>query len=132
MPNGIGAVATVTITIVTVLAGGTCAAHAQDRGATTRPFALVRIVQAGGLRPRETELRVTRTSEPDYRVEPSSHIDRSAHTRALDEMNAINNRRPRVFRFRPVMALTFDAADLDGPTRMAGIAPSLVGMKRKR
>lgn len=68
---------------------------------------------------------------PDYRVGSSLYADRSAHTRALDEMNAINLRRPRAFRFRPVMALTLDAADLDGPPRMAGIAPTLMGVRAR-
>jgi hypothetical protein len=72
------------------------------------------------------------THHRDYRVAPSAYADRSAHTRALSEMNAINMRRPRVFRFRPVMALTFDAADMDGPARMSGIAPNLIGMKPRR
>jgi len=68
----------------------------------------------------------------DYRIDPAFRIDRSAHARALDEMNAINLRRPSAFRFRPVMALTLDAADLDAPPRVAGIAPTLMGMKAAR
>lgn len=64
-----------------------------------------------------------------YRIVRGLDGARSAHTRALDEMNAINMRRPRAFRFKPVMALTFDAADIDGTPRMSGMAPDLMGMQ---
>lgn len=98
---------------------------------SARPIPVVRIPPAPALRPRNLAFSPAPVSDRDYRINPSFRADRSAHSRALDEMNAINTRRPRAFRFRPVMALTFDAADMDGPARMSGIAPDLVGIQQR-
>lgn len=117
----------VVVTTLLTMAG---VSHAQDGPA--RPYAMVQVGRTATLPPREIEAPARPTSYREYRVDPGLYADRSAHTRALDEMNAINNRRPRTFRFRPVMALTFDAADLDGPARMSGIAPNLMGLKPRR
>ncbi len=68
----------------------------------------------------------------EYRIAPSFAAGRSPHMRAMDEMNALNNRRPRIFRFRPVMALTLDPARLGAPARMSGIAPNLMGVSARR
>jgi hypothetical protein len=119
--------------IVTTMLMAAGASQAQERPAgPDRGYAVVSIGGGATLPAREIEPPAVPTSYRDFRVDPGLHVDRSAHTRALDEMNAINNRRPRTFRFRPVMALTFDAADLDGPTRVSGIAPNLMGWKPRR
>ncbi|ODP36153.1 hypothetical protein [Sphingomonas turrisvirgatae] len=118
--------------VVTMLAiAGEC--HAERRpAAPSRPYAVVRLSGTAALPPSEIGGPARRASDREYRIDPSDHAERSAHGRALDEMNAINNRRPRSFRFRPVMALTFDAADLNGPARVSGIAPNLMGLASRR
>jgi hypothetical protein len=92
-------------------------------------YAMVRIAGAATPPGRAIEAPTRPVNIRQYRIESGLRADRSAHTRALDEMNAINNRRPRTFRFRPVMALTFDATDLDAPARVSGIAPKLMGWR---
>ena len=108
-------------TIITLATSSQAQTRASGRLGSTDIARLPRIAPA-----------VTAGIVRDYRVMASPHADRSAHRRALDEMNLINNRRPSAFRFRPVMALTVDAADLDGPARMTGIAPVLMGIDRPR
>ncbi len=93
---------------------------------------MVYLARAAALPPRETAAPRAPGGHRDYRIDPTFTDDRSAHGRALDEMNAINMRRPRAFRFQPVMALTFNAGDIDGPARMSGIAPDLMGMQGGR
>ena len=118
---------------LTLVAGGATAqaqARQPDTGSAD-PFSIESVARGG-----DPSLRTSRAeSQPignrDYRVTHEGRSDRSAHTRALGEMNALHNLRPRMFRFKPVMAVTFDAADLGGPARMAGIAPSLMGLKRR-
>lgn len=114
---------------VTGLPAGLCA---QQRADTARPVPLAYIPHRAALPPSEQPAAKAPVSYSEYRIDPSFHSGRSAHSRALDEMNAINMRRPRPFRFQPVMALTFDAAQMDGPARMSGIAPNLMGGKRVR
>lgn len=55
-----------------------------------------------------------------------------AENRMRSEVEAMITRRPRVFAFRPMMSLTFDTNDLDGPARVGGIAPRLLGAPRQR
>ena len=111
------------------LPAGLCA---QQRTQAVSPVPIAYISHGTALPLRERPLVTPRISDENYRIAPSFNTGRSAHGRAIDEMNAINTRRPRAFRFRPVMALTLDAADMDGPARMTGIAPSLMGAKRTR
>lgn len=116
--------------IVTTLLTMAGVSQAQDRPAgPTRPYAVVRIDSAAAIPARKIEIPARAAGDREFRIHPGLQADRSAHSRALDEMNAINNRRPRSFRFRPVMALKFDAADLDAPAHMSGIAPALIGLE---
>lgn len=56
----------------------------------------------------------------------------AAQSQARLEVEAAMTRRPRVFSFRPMMSLTFDTNDLDGPARIGGIAPRLLGAPKPR
>lgn len=69
-----------------------------------------------------------RSGPEDFRVTGAPH----AESRARLEFEAAVARRPRVFSFRPMMSLTFDTNDLDGPARIGGIAPRLLGAPKPR
>jgi hypothetical protein len=69
-----------------------------------------------------------RSDPEDFRVTGAP----AAENRARLEVEAAVARRPRVFSFRPMMSLTFDTNDLDGPARIGGIAPRLLGAPKPR